>query len=67
MTVSNADAVRQVNKMLDVLRQVEVMMNAEATMNATKHMSAVVRPVPLAGAVSAAIGDGEAFVHRWDE
>lgn len=58
------DTVRQIDKGLDVLRKVESMMLAEAEMNATKHMADVVRPVPLAGAVSTLIGDYEAWRAR---
>lgn len=57
--MSDIDVVRQIDKGLDVLRKVEKAMMAEAEMNATKHMSDNVRPVPLAGAVSALIGDYE--------
>lgn len=58
------DSVRQIDKALDVLRLVEKSMQAEAEMNAAKHMSAVVRPVPLAGAVSSLVGDYEAWRRR---
>jgi len=47
-----------------VLSKVEEMMNAEATMNAIKHLSNVVRPVPLVGMVSSLIGDLEAWRQR---
>lgn len=58
------DTRRQVAKTLDVLRRVERMMLAEAEMNAGKHMADVVRPVPLAAAVSSLIGDLEAWDQR---
>lgn len=61
------DIIRQIDKALDVLRKVETMMKAEAEMNATKHLSDVVRPVPLAGAVSSLIGDFEAWRERTDD
>jgi len=58
------DIIRQIDKTLDVLSKVEEMMNAEATMNAIKHLSNVVRPVPLVGMVSSLIGDLEAWRQR---
>ncbi len=61
------DTRRQIAKTLNVLRKVERMMLAEAEMNATKHMADVVRPVPLAGAVGALIGDLEAWEYRLRE
>jgi hypothetical protein len=61
------DTIRQIDKTLDVLERVERMMNYEAEMNAAKHMAAVVRPVPLAGAVSSLIGDLLAWRERLDQ
>ena len=58
---------RRIEKALDVLYKVEKMMKAEAEMNATKHLADVVRPVPLAAAVSTLIGDLESWRDRESE
>ena len=60
------DVIRTVDKALDVLRKVDEMMEAEARMNAAKHMADVVRPNPLAAAVSTAIADLEMSKRRYE-
>jgi hypothetical protein len=51
------DERRQVRKALDVMGKVQEHFDHEAAMNAALHMSDVVRPAPLAAAVSASVMD----------
>lgn len=53
---------REYYKQLDILMQVNYALVAEAQMNAAKHMSAVVRPSPMAAAVNNAVGAGQELV-----
>src|SRR5690606_16414448 len=60
------DVIRTVDKALDVLRQVDERMEAEARMHGGKHMADVVRPNPLAAAVSTAIAELEMSKRRYE-
>ena len=53
------DERRQIEKALAVMRKVQEHFDHEAAMNAALHMSDVVRPAPLASAVSRAVMDLE--------
>jgi len=46
------DAIRELEKALDILRACDRHFSAEAEMNAALHMAATVRPAPLAAAVA---------------
>lgn len=62
--MTNEDTIRAMEKALDVLQMVERAMQAEAEMNAAKHMAPVVRPVPLAAAVSTQVADLQSTIER---
>ncbi len=58
----NDDERRQVEKALATMYKVQEHFDAEARMNAALHMSDIVRPAPLAAAVSVAVLDLERLV-----
>jgi hypothetical protein len=59
------DAIRELEKALDVLRACARHFNAEAEMNAALHLSDNVLPNPLAAAVNTAVAGGLVAIERW--
>ena len=53
--MNDADRIRELEKIQDVLLACDRHFNAEAQMNAALHMSTTVRPAPLAAATATAV------------
>lgn len=60
----SADAVRELEKALDVLEACERHFTAEAEMNAALHLADKVRPAPLAARVSTAVAEVARAIDR---
>lgn len=62
--MDNTDLLRELGKVYDVLGIVELHFHHEALMNSALHMSATVRPAPLASAVLTAYASLQELMER---
>jgi hypothetical protein len=67
MMRSSQDLARELSKILDTLIFADMHFSREAEMNAALHMSPMVRPTPLASAISYAKSDMERLIAELEE